>query len=125
MVKFDGPDNEQRGNLHETAHNCIQGGSIGVKMVERLRHRLAERGGNILGLYSSVFSFGLNRTTASIYSSYAWDETSEHVCLVRTLDMRNERSQRECERLISNILFWGTTTRLGGHSESYRDHSQL
>ncbi|KAH7204442.1 hypothetical protein DER44DRAFT_747899 [Fusarium oxysporum] len=63
VVKFDGPDNEQRENLHETAHNCIQGGSISVRMVERLRHRLAERGGNIPGLYSSVFSFVLNRTT--------------------------------------------------------------
>ncbi|KNB02012.1 hypothetical protein FOXG_05072 [Fusarium oxysporum f. sp. lycopersici 4287] len=57
VVKFDDRDNEQRGNLHETAHNCIQGGSISVRMVERLRHRLAERGGNIPGLYSSVFSF--------------------------------------------------------------------
>ncbi|KAK2479145.1 hypothetical protein H9L39_08519, partial [Fusarium oxysporum f. sp. albedinis] len=81
VVKFDDPDNEQRGNLHETAHNCIQGGSVSVRMVERLRHRLAERGGNIPGLDSSVFSFVLNRTTASIYFSYAWDETSEHICL--------------------------------------------
>jgi hypothetical protein len=116
VVKFGDLGIEQSASFSEPVSNCIQGASIGVRMAQRLRHRLAERGyhdaGSLLGLNSSVYSFVLIQYTAFIFFSYAWDETSEHFCPVGILDLRNEESQRECERLISCILIWGTTTRL-------------
>ncbi|KAF5637200.1 uncharacterized protein FTJAE_5615 [Fusarium tjaetaba] len=82
LVNF-APDSERYRNrggiVSESAFDCLQGASISVRMVDRLRHRFEVCGKADAGLNSSVFSLVLNRYTAYIYFSYAWDETSEHV----------------------------------------------
>ncbi|KAF5570078.1 hypothetical protein FPANT_13821 [Fusarium pseudoanthophilum] len=116
LVNF-APDSERyrnRGDIVSgSAFDCLQGASIGVRMVDRLRHRFEACGKVDAGLNSSVFSLVLNRYTAYIYFSYAWDETSEHVHRVLHYNMQNELHQRQFEKIIGNILSWGTTTRLG------------
>ncbi|KAF9768669.1 hypothetical protein IL306_013979 [Fusarium sp. DS 682] len=116
VVKFASDALGQSDSYPKGLGDCLQGASIGVRMVERLRHRLAERGyhdgGAHLKLNSSVYSILLSKNKACIAFTYAWDETSEHVYILATFDMHNEEDQKQCGRLISNILYWGATDRL-------------
>lgn len=100
--------------IGEPAFNCLQGDSIDIRTFDRLYRRLEACGWTDPGLNSSMYSFVVNRNTASIYFSYAWGETKEYFHRAACYNMKNENDQRECEKMISNILSWGTTTRLRG-----------
>ncbi|VTT65620.1 unnamed protein product [Fusarium fujikuroi] len=112
------PDSDDFENLcdaiGEPAFNCLQGASIDIRMVDRLYRRLEACGWTDPGLNSSMYGLVVNRNTASLYFSYAWDETSEHFHRVARYNMKNKNDQRDCEKMISNILSWGAITRLRG-----------
>ncbi|KAF4439260.1 aaa atpase family protein [Fusarium austroafricanum] len=118
IVNFGGNTIRNDEIIPDAAFECMKSASVAVRMVEKLKHRLAQHGyrdgGSHLGLSSVVFSIELNENTAQVYFTYAWDETTENVCLVANFIMSNDAHRQQCNILISRILHWGTTTRHQG-----------